>query len=83
VKTASRALRVWDLASGEKRVYSVASPGRGELASMGALVRPGRPPVRRNDPLEDLVLLVRDKSSSAGWTLDIGPFPGWKDVPTW
>ncbi len=27
--------------------------------------------------------VVRDPDSSTGWTLDIGPFPGWEDVPTW
>jgi WD40 repeat protein len=27
--------------------------------------------------------VVRDAESSTGWKLDIGPFPGWKDVPTW
>jgi WD40 repeat protein len=27
--------------------------------------------------------VVRDPASSTGWKLDIGPFPGWKDVPTW
>ena len=27
--------------------------------------------------------VVRDPSSATGWKLDIGPFPGWKDVPTW
>jgi len=27
--------------------------------------------------------VVRDASSSTGWKLDVGPFPGWKDVPTW
>jgi WD40 repeat protein len=27
--------------------------------------------------------VVRDQASSTGWTLDVGPFPGWKDVPTW
>jgi hypothetical protein len=27
--------------------------------------------------------VVRDAASAAGWKLDIGPFPGWKDVPTW
>jgi WD40 repeat protein len=26
---------------------------------------------------------VRDPSSSTGWKIEIGPFPGWKDVPTW
>ncbi len=27
--------------------------------------------------------VVRDPSSSTGWTLDVGPFPGWEEVPTW
>jgi hypothetical protein len=34
------------------------------------------------DALTNLCV-VRDTSSSTGWKLDIGPFPGWKDVPTW
>ncbi len=27
--------------------------------------------------------VVRDPTSSTGWTLDVGPFPGWKEVPEW
>jgi WD40 repeat protein len=27
--------------------------------------------------------VVRDSSAATGWRLDLGPFPGWKDVPTW
>jgi WD40 repeat protein len=27
--------------------------------------------------------VVRDPTAATGWKLDIGPFPGWKDVPTW
>jgi hypothetical protein len=27
--------------------------------------------------------VVEDKTTATGWKLDIGPFPGWKDVPTW
>jgi WD40 repeat protein len=27
--------------------------------------------------------VVRDPTSSTGWKLDLGPFPGWKDVPEW
>jgi WD40 repeat protein len=27
--------------------------------------------------------VVEDKTAATGWKLDIGPFPGWKDVPTW
>ena len=26
---------------------------------------------------------VRDSASSTGWTIETGPFPGWRDVPTW
>jgi len=27
--------------------------------------------------------VVRDPTSSTGWKLDVGPFPGWEDVPAW
>ncbi len=27
--------------------------------------------------------VVRDSSLATGWRLEIGPFPGWQDVPTW
>jgi WD40 repeat protein len=27
--------------------------------------------------------VVRDPDLPSGWKLDIGPFPGWEDVPTW
>ena len=26
---------------------------------------------------------VRDPAPSTGWTIELGPFPGWRDVPTW
>jgi len=26
---------------------------------------------------------VRDEASSTGWSIEIGPFPGWEEVPTW
>jgi WD40 repeat protein len=26
---------------------------------------------------------VRDETSSTGWTLEVGPFPGWETVPEW
>jgi len=29
------------------------------------------------------VRAVPDPKSSTGWKLETGPFPGWKDVPTW
>jgi WD40 repeat protein len=27
--------------------------------------------------------VVRDEESATGWTLQVGPFPGWETVPTW
>ena len=26
---------------------------------------------------------VKDPKAVTGWTIEVGPFPGWKDVPTW
>jgi WD40 repeat protein len=26
---------------------------------------------------------VRDPKSSTGWTVELGPFPGWKNIPSW
>ncbi|PWB68853.1 MAG: hypothetical protein C3F15_15835, partial [Holophagae bacterium] len=26
---------------------------------------------------------VRDASSDTGWTIELGPFPGWREVPDW
>jgi WD40 repeat protein len=26
---------------------------------------------------------VRDETSSTGWTIEVGPFPGWQTVPEW
>jgi WD40 repeat protein len=27
--------------------------------------------------------VVRDEESSTGWKVEVGPFPGWAEVPTW
>jgi hypothetical protein len=27
--------------------------------------------------------VVADPAAATGYKLEIGPFPGWKDVPTW
>jgi WD40 repeat protein len=27
--------------------------------------------------------VVRDEGSPTGWALEVGPFPGWEEVPTW
>jgi WD40 repeat protein len=43
-------------------------------------------------PLEELLAKLRsltnlravqDPDFSTGWRIEIGPFPGWKEVPTW
>jgi WD40 repeat protein len=26
---------------------------------------------------------VRDAASATGWKVDLGPFPGWKNLPPW
>ena len=26
---------------------------------------------------------VRDPQSPTGWTIELGPFPGWKNLPSW
>ena len=35
--------------------------------------------------LHDLTNLrvVEDTDASTGWKVEIGPFPGWEEVPTW
>ena len=45
-------------------------------------MRPHADLMAKLDSLTNL-RVVRDASSPTGWSLDIGPFPGWKDVPTW
>ena len=27
--------------------------------------------------------VVRDEESSTGWKVEVGPFPGWAEVPEW
>jgi hypothetical protein len=36
-----------------------------------------------NPPLQTNSRGVEDAAAATGYKLDIGPFPGWKDVPTW
>jgi WD40 repeat protein len=26
---------------------------------------------------------VRDPKSATGWTIELGPFPGWRNIPIW
>ena len=47
--------------------------------------RSEQPVVQLADEVDELTNLraVRDPDSSTGWSLEIGPFPGWETVPTW
>jgi WD40 repeat protein len=38
--------------------------------------------VAKLDALSNL-RVVRDSTSATGWKLEIGPFPGWQDLPEW
>jgi hypothetical protein len=29
------------------------------------------------------IRVVRDEAEPSGWKLEIGPFPGWAEVPEW
>jgi hypothetical protein len=26
---------------------------------------------------------VRDTKAATGWSIELGPFPGWRNIPTW
>jgi hypothetical protein len=45
-------------------------------------VLPHRELMARLEALTNL-RVVRDPTAPTGWKPDVGPFPGWKDVPTW
>jgi hypothetical protein len=57
----------------------VADAGPGE-AALHTL--PYDEPMARLDRLTN-VRVVEDPAAPTGYKLDIAPFPGWKDVPTW
>jgi WD40 repeat protein len=69
-------------------VASVSDGGSFNLWPMPDVTRPPLhtlPHAELMAKLEALTNLrvVRDPTSSTGWKLEVGPFPGWKDVPTW
>jgi len=82
---------------GPVRALAVSSDGRWVAAMDGAGVRLWPMPDMTKPPLHTLphqellakldsltnLRVVPDPSSATGWKLDVGPFPGWKDVPTW
>jgi WD40 repeat protein len=80
-------------------VYDVAidPSGRWIASSSGTEVRLWPMPDLSKPPLHTLphdeliaklktltnLRVVRDETSSTGWKLEVGPFPGWETVPTW
>jgi len=69
----------------------IASPGDDGFVRLWPMPDMTKPPLHtlahdallaKLDTLTNL-RVVPDPSSSTGWKLDVGPFPGWKDVPTW
>jgi WD40 repeat protein len=69
----------------------VASAGEDNTLRLWPRPDPSKPPLDalpREELLPKLwsltnVRVVRAPDASDGWKLDLGPFPGWKDVPTW
>jgi WD40 repeat protein len=69
----------------------VASTGEDDTLRLWPMPDLSKPPLHTL-PREELIAklhsltnlrAVRDGSSPTGWKVDVGPFPGWKDVPTW
>jgi WD40 repeat protein len=69
----------------------VASTGEDDTLRLWPMPDLSKPPVHTL-PLDQLLAklhsltnlrAVRDPSSSTGWKIEVGPFPGWKNVPTW
>jgi WD40 repeat protein len=68
----------------------IASSGHGEIR-LWPMPDLSKPPLHTL-PHEELMAklralsnlqVVEDKAAATGYNLEIGPFPGWKDVPTW
>jgi WD40 repeat protein len=69
-------------------VASAGEDGTLRLWPMPDLTKPPLHTLPREELLAKLRSLtnpraVRDGSSPVGWRIDVGRFPGWKDVPTW
>ena len=83
--------------SGPVRSVAVSPDGRWIASASGSEIRLwpmpdlARPPLHtlpRQELLAKLRALtnlevVPDPAAPTGWKLEVGPFPGWKDVPTW
>jgi len=69
----------------------IASSGEDKTLRLWPMPDLSKPPLHTL-PREELIAklktltnlrVVRDEESSAGWKVEIGPFPGWETVPTW
>lgn len=74
--------------SPDKRWVASASGSEIRLWPMPDLSKPPLHTVPREQLLRTLGALtnlrvVRDPLSATGWSTEVGPFPGWKQVPTW
>ena len=74
--------------SSDRRWIASASSGEIRLWPMPDLSKPplhALPHAELLAKLRELTNLqvLEDSSSPGGYTLEVGPFPGWKDVPTW
>jgi hypothetical protein len=69
----------------------VASSGEDGTLRLWPMPDLSKPPLHTL-PLDQLLAKLRsltnlravaDPASATGWTIEVGPFPGWRDVPTW
>ncbi len=69
----------------------IASSGEDKTLRLWPMPDLDEPPLHTL-PLEELLArlrsltnlrAVRDEGSSTGWSIEIGPFPGWQEVPEW
>jgi WD40 repeat protein len=71
-----------------RRIASGSNDGTIRLWPMPDLTKPPLHTLPHDELIAKLKSLtnlraVRDPDSDTGWTIEIGPFPGWRDVPTW
>ena len=76
---------------------AISPDGRWVVSASGAEIRLWPMPDVSKPPLHTLpyaelmaklhtltnLQVVEDPAASSGYKIEVGPFPGWKDVPTW
>ena len=69
----------------------IASAGEDDTLRLWPMPDLDKPPLHTL-PLDELLAklesltnlrAVRDPESSTGWSIEVGPFPGWEEVPEW